>query len=295
MERAKERGEHLDRPAGVPQGPRRRKLWLFLLVLSLLLAAALRHWLWRELNEEKLGIAIVIPALNEEEGLPKTLASVKGQSVQPQDIVVVDAGSQDRTVEVAALGGARVVRSGRGRAVQMNAGARGSTSEVLLFLHADTELPPTALEAVQRALSDERVAGGCFQLRFDVQSQHWALQLGSWGTRQWIFRGPHWVFGDRAIFVRRRVFEALGGYNEWPLMEDVDFAIRVGKTGPNAFAFIPMDVTTSARRLLEVGPARQEFLNLCILGLWHLGCSPEKLKEWYRDRAPQILGIKKKT
>lgn len=231
-------------------------------------------------------MAIVIPALNEEQALPKTLASVKGQTVPPEDVVVVDAGSQDETAKVAVLGGARVLSSGRGRSLQMNAGAHSSSGEALLFLHADTELPPTAVEVVQQTLSDPRVAGGCFELRFDAQSQSPALQLWSLCTRLRIFRTTRLVFGDRAIFVRRQTFEELGGYREWPILEDVDFAMRLGRLGADAFAFVPMPVTTSARRLLEVGPVRQQFLNSCIIALWYMGYTPERLRDWYRYRLP---------
>eukprot|EP00933_Yihiella_yeosuensis_P025925 TRINITY_DN20114_c2_g1_i1.p1 TRINITY_DN20114_c2_g1~~TRINITY_DN20114_c2_g1_i1.p1 ORF type:complete len:270 (-),score=38.93 TRINITY_DN20114_c2_g1_i1:45-854(-) len=233
-------------------------------------------------------VSIIIPALNEEEALPRTISSCTQQSPSPKDIVVADAGSQDKTQEVARKAGAHVISSGRGRALQMNAGAQNSTGEVLLFLHADTQLPKDALEMMHRTLADSNVLGGCFQLSFDAQSQSRGLQLWSWCTRTWLLRTPRLVFGDRAIFVRRSVFLELGGYREWPLLEDVDFAMRLASHGKDpgskAFAFLPLAVTTSARRLLEVGPWKQQLINTCIIIAWYLGFTPEALKAWYKYR-----------
>ncbi|CAK0801239.1 unnamed protein product [Prorocentrum cordatum] len=172
----------------------------------------------------------------------------------------------------------------------MNAGAAECSGEVLLFLHADTELPPGALEAVERALANPAVLGGCFTLRFDAQEGSAALRLWSWCTRCWLLRTPRLVFGDRAIFVRRSVFEELGGYSDWPILEDLDFAMRLAAKGPGAFAFLPAAVTTSARRLLEVGPVAQQLLNTSIVILWYCGLSPETLKGLYRYSMPRLAG-----
>ncbi|CAE8603421.1 unnamed protein product [Polarella glacialis] len=238
----------------------------------------------------ELSVAVVIPALNEEHGLPRTLSTVAGQVPKPEEVVVVDAGSEDRTAEVARAGGAQVLASRRGRAWQMNAGARTTKAEVLIFLHADTELPEGAVAAVRAALADASVLGGCFQLRFDTQTQSRALQLWSWCTSCWLLRSTRLVFGDRAIFVRRSAFEGLDGYREWPLLEDIDFAMRLAKRGggDKSFAFLPLAVTTSARRLLEVGPWKQQLVNTSIIIAWYLGYSPETLKAWYKNRAAPI-------
>eukprot|EP00438_Fugacium_kawagutii_P020921 Skav211812 [mRNA] locus=scaffold305:503742:516878:- [translate_table: standard] len=135
--------------------------------------------------------------------------------------------------------GAQVLTSARGRAVQMNSGARATKAPVLLFLHADTDLPEGAIAAIQEALSDTSIMGGCFELRFHEEDQSWTLQLSSWFTRTEWFRSTRLVFGDRGIFV-----------------------MRLAKLGPSVFHFIPLAVTTSARRLLEVGPMRQQLVRL---------------------------------
>ncbi|CAK9039031.1 6-GlcNAc synthase) (Biofilm PGA synthesis protein PgaC) (N-acetylglucosaminyltransferase PgaC) [Durusdinium trenchii] len=220
--------------------------------------------------------------MNEEKSLPTTLQSVLAQKPSPQEIVVVDPGSTDRTSEVASECGAQVLTSPRGRAVQMNAGARNTKADVLLFLHADTGLPEGAVAAIQVALCNPRVLGGCFELRFHEEEESWTLQLWSWCTRVQCCRTKRLVFGDRGIFVRRSSFEELGGYSEWPILEDVDFVMRLARLGSQSFEFLPLAVTTSARRMLEKGPLRQQLLNSCIIIAWYLGASPEQLRDWYR-------------
>ncbi|CAE7364415.1 Lrguk [Symbiodinium natans] len=164
----------------------------------------------------------------------------------------------------------------------MNAGAQSTEAPVLLFLHADTHLPAGALAELQVALCDPDIQGGCFELRFDEESESATLRLWSWLTRTAFCRTPRLVFGDRGIFVRRKAFEQLEGYREWPLLEDVDLAraMRMAKLNRRAFRFLPLAVTTSAR-------------NTCIIVAWYLGASPARMKDWYRyyaaPPAPRVL------
>ena len=217
-------------------------------------------------------VCVVVPALDEAERIEICLASVLCQEGETE-VVVVDGGSSDATVEVASrLAG--VHRSSRGRAVQMNAVARWTTGEVLLFLHADTMLHPGALPALRRALADPRVAGGTFTLRFD--RDHPLLRFYALCTRL-PFSG--FRFGDQGIFVRRAVFERLGGFREVPLLEDVDFLRRLRRAG--RVAVVPRPVTTSARRFQARGVVRQQLLNGAILAAHALGASPERLASWY--------------
>lgn len=226
-------------------------------------------------------VAIVLPALNEEESLPQTLAAINKQQPPATDVVVVDPGSEDRTAEVASTNGARVVSAPRGRSKQMNAGAKVAQGEVLLFLHADTLLPAGALKRIQDALTDSSVMGGCFQLRFMNDEKDLALQFYSWCTMTWLFRTPRLVFGDRGIFIRRAAFEALGGFNEWPILEDVDFAMRLSRLGKSAFAFVPMTVLTSPRRFVANGSVRQMLLDTAIIVSWYLGLPLSRICKWY--------------
>ncbi len=220
-------------------------------------------------------VAIVIPALDEEAALPATLASALSQP-GPKEIVVADGGSADTTREIAsAFEGIAVVVAPRGRAWQMNAGAAQTSGEALLFLHADTRLPDGALDRVRDALASGVVAG-CFRLRFD-RDGFW---LWLWTRPIWM-RWHRWAFGDRALFVRRDVFEAVGGFPDQPILEDLDFVRAVRRHGH--FAFLPETVTTSARRFEAAGALRQQLRNWALWGAWWAGISPQRLKRFYPD------------
>jgi len=227
-------------------------------------------------------ISVVIPALNEELYLPSTLESLKTLQPAASDVIVVDGGSQDRTVEFATAGGARVVNAARGRAKQMNLGAQEAQGDILIFLHADTQLPAEAFSSIESTLQDEKVHGGCFQLRFTPDEMSWALQFYSWVTKCRLFHVGSLVFGDRAIFVRKSTFEQMKGYEEWPILEDVDFAKRLLRLGRRAFVFVPYTVTTSSRRFEELGSIRQQLLNLFILFCWHIGISLDRIQKLYK-------------
>ena len=219
-------------------------------------------------------VAVVVPALNERRCIEGCLASVRAQQVDAE-IVVVDGGSADGTAALAAPL-ARVLRAPRGRAVQMNAGARATRGDVLLFLHADSRLAPGALAAVRRALADADVVGGTFSLRFEPETP--LLRTYATCTRA----SPRvFHYGDQGIFVRRAVFEALGGYREVPLMEDVDFLRRLRRAGPTVL--LPLPVTTSARRFQRHGIVRQQLRNAILLGLYYAGVSPHRLARWYEQ------------
>lgn len=217
-------------------------------------------------------ISIIIPALNEAENILSCLHSVKNQQGE-FEVIVVDGGSVDGTVEIARPS-TRVIRTEKGRAVQMNSGVRHCTGEVLLFLHADSQLPPDGLLLVEHVLADPRVVGGTFRLRFD--SQGFFLRLITFFTR---FKFRYFHYGDQGIFVRRSIFEELKGFEEIPIMEDVDFLRRLRRTGE--VALLQQPVTTSARRFLEHGILRQQLLNTILVISYILGAKPESLKKWY--------------
>jgi rSAM/selenodomain-associated transferase 2 len=217
-------------------------------------------------------VSIVIPALNEAENILETLLSIKQQDGD-FEVIVVDGDSTDGTAEIARPH-AFVISSERGRAVQMNAGARHTSGEALLFLHADSILHSFALHSLRQALDDPQVAGGTFTLKFD--SDRFLLRTYAFFTR---FKFRYFHFGDQGIFIRRSAFKRLGGFKEMPLMEDVDFLQRLRRMG--RVALIKLPVTTSARRFLKRGPARQQLLNSSLLALYLLGVKPESLSKWY--------------
>jgi len=221
-------------------------------------------------------ISIVVPALNEESTLPATLERARAARVG--EVLVVDGGSSDGTRAVAERMGARVIESARGRAVQMNAGAAAASGDVLLFLHADTLLPAGFDAAVERALADPAVAGGRFDL--DLQPSSFLI----WLTAVLINLRSRWSrmsTGDQCIFVRRSVFERLGGFPDLPLMEDVAFSRLLKRAG--RVACLREKAVTSSRRWVKDGVVRTILLMWTLRFLFFLGVPAETLKRRYAD------------
>jgi len=166
----------------------------------------------------------------------------------------------------------------RGRSAQMNFGARQATGDVLLFLHADTRLPPSALDDIRAAMNDHRCPGGRFDIKLD--GDHWMLKVISLmiSLRS---RLTKIATGDQAIFVRREVFEAIGGYPEIPLMEDIAFSRALRPMGK--VACLHSRVITSARRWETEGIWRTILKMWTLKSLYLLGVSPLRLKRYYAD------------
>jgi rSAM/selenodomain-associated transferase 2 len=191
------------------------------------------------------------------------------------EIIVVDGGSGDGTAEIARARGARVLEAeARGRARQMNQGAAAARGDVLLFVHADTLLPADAGHAIDSILSDPAVAGGCFRLRFD--DDHPVLRL-SGALSRFAFRLFH--YGDCAYFVRRSTVREMGGFNAMPLLEDLDFWLRLNRGRRVVVA--RSSVLTSARRFRDVGVVRQQALATLIVLLYMLGVGAPRLARLY--------------
>ena len=213
-----------------------------------------------------------MPALNEAEGIEKALQSVR-QQAPAHEIIVADGGSWDETTAIARQY-AQVVPAPRGRARQMNAGAAKARGDILLFLHADTLLPPGGLERVRAALADPACPGGAFQLSFDR-----ATPLLRFYARCSRLPLPLLCFGDRGCFVRRCVFEEAGGYPDIPVFEDLEFVRKIHARG--GFAFLNQRVTSSARRFRKHGPLVQQVRNAWLWGRYVSGADPHALAPLY--------------
>ncbi len=221
-------------------------------------------------------ISVIVPVLNEEKSIAATLQALA--HLQPHETIVVDGGSQDRTAEIAAECGVKVIPSERGRARQMNRGARQASGEVLLFLHADTRLPPTAFSDIAGAMGDPRYVGGRFDVELD--GKHWLLPL----VGRLISYRPRLskvATGDQALFVRRAVFRRMGGFADIPLMEDIAFCRRL--KGLGEVACLRSRVVTSARRWEVDGVWRTIFRMWTLKLLYLSGVSPARLKKFYAD------------
>jgi rSAM/selenodomain-associated transferase 2 len=234
-------------------------------------------------NNGRPSVSVIIPTLNEEESIGATLESIariKGEL----EVIVADGGSVDRTVEIARQFGARVIASQRGRGTQMHNGAQAARGQTFLFLHADTRAPGDLVMRIIEVLSsDETILGGNFDIRFDGTSRAasfmtWLYpKLGNLGL----------CYGDSGIFVRSSIYNEIGGFNSFPLFEDLDFMTRLKKRG--RMIRLPIELVTSARRF-EGRRFPFTFARWSILqALYWIGVSPLTLSKLYVPLRKQEL------
>ena len=227
-------------------------------------------------------ISVIVPALDEEEGIQACLQSaLEARGALPLEVLLVDGGSRDATVVRASeVPGVAVVRSMRGRARQLNAGAAAASGDVLVFLHADSRLQRGALAALERtAERSPESPGGAFRMRLDGQGPGLRIVEALSHAR---LRALSVACGDQAIWVRRTAFDSLGGFPVQPLMEDVAFTRTLSKLGPLAIVEDP-PVISSARRFTEDGVIRRTLSNWMISFAWAIGADAAYLKRFYPD------------
>jgi rSAM/selenodomain-associated transferase 2 len=219
-------------------------------------------------------ISIIIPTLNEESNLAVTLRLLSSRS--DVELIVVDGGSHDRTVEIARQFTPYVFLSHRGRARQMNEGARHATGDILLFLHADVFLLPGSLDELQRRIIGDGAVGGAFDLQIDSPRRFLRLvgRVASWRSR--MFRLP---YGNQGLFMWRQVFEALGGFPDVPIMEDVGLMRRLRRAG--RLTFLRTGLVTSARRWDANGIVKTTFVNGWVSFLHWIGVPARPLRKIY--------------
>ncbi|MCI0733785.1 MAG: TIGR04283 family arsenosugar biosynthesis glycosyltransferase [Methylococcaceae bacterium] len=223
-----------------------------------------------------LALSIIVPALNEAAAIGSTLAGLRNLDSDGLEIIVVDGGSADRTAEIARRYADQVLIESRGRAIQMNRGAEQARGTYLLFLHADTRVPPDAFEVLCRCLRRNCVWG-----RFDIRLSgpnapfrvvEFCINLRS--------RLTGIATGDQGIFVKRTIFQTLGGFPEIPIMED----IALSKILKNIAAPVCLRqaLTTSSRRWEQDGMLRTILLMWSLRLFYFFGTDPQELARWYR-------------
>jgi rSAM/selenodomain-associated transferase 2 len=215
--------------------------------------------------------------LNEALTIASTLDAVR-RGAPGAEIVVVDGGSIDASVTTAQPLSDILINAPRGRACQMNAGARASHGDALVFVHADTIVPPTFAANIATALSDSAVVGGRFDVELDGSALPYRIIGAMISLRSRISRTST---GDQAIFVRREVFDRLGGFPELELCEDLEFSRRLKRAG--RVACLRARVTTSARRWSRDGVTRTVLRMWLIRAMYLLGVPPARLKRMYSD------------
>ncbi len=221
-------------------------------------------------------ISVIIPVLNEAPILETALRQIN--TLQGDfEVIVVDGGSIDDTESIAARY-ARVLNSPKGRSTQMNLGAGAAAGNVLLFLHADTRLPEDAFKAVTESMNDPAVIGGRFKIRLDEPGWQYRMVGSGINLRDRFFNG---FTGDQTIFIRKPVFDALGGYGDMPLMEDLDLGKRMCRYGK--IVRLPLTVVTSARRWKNNGVFKTILLMWALRLGYLLGLSPQQLYRFYGD------------
>jgi len=221
-------------------------------------------------------LSIIIPILNESENLKELLPIFFSHNRSADlEVIVVDGGSNDNSVGIAFKLGARVLKSAVcSRACQMNLGAQEASGEILYFVHADARVLVSFFEDIMEAV-DRGVPAGCFAYSFDADS--WLLKVNSWFTK---FNGLLSGGGDQTLFIKRDVFEALGGFDEYfCIMEDFELVRRLKKK--YSFHVIPKKIMVSARKYENNSWLRVQLANLIVFVLFFFKTPPKKLKKLY--------------
>lgn len=230
--------------------------------------------------DDKYKFSIIIPVLNEQDLINPLIQNLRTQALMnTTEVIVVDGDANGSTINLIHDRKTTCATSEPGRARQMNVGADAAMGEVLIFLHADTELPEDALKKIEQALGDREYVGGAFDLGIDSDRLIMKYIAARARLRSRLNRIP---YGDQAIFIRRSYFEEIGGFKEIPLMEDIDLMRRIKKDGKKIY-ILKDRVSTSARRWERKGAVRTTLRNQALVTLYYLGVSPEKLVRFYRQ------------
>ena len=222
-------------------------------------------------------ISIIIPVRNEEDAIGPCLDSLADYS--DLEILVVDGGSSDQTIQEIRKRGCRPVSSAPGRGKQQHAGAKAASGDFFLFLHCDTRLPHNFTTHVRKILEQEGVAAGAFQLAINAQGLGYRIIEYSANLRSRLLKLP---YGDQALFMKKETYFAANGFPDQPILEELDLLSRLKNLGRIVIA--PAYATTSARRWQQHGIMKTTIVNQLMLTGWVMGISSERLASWYYKR-----------
>ena len=232
----------------------------------------IRQWDPREAEYQPY-VSVIIPALNEAEHIEASILSARDDDAE---IIVVDGRSSDNTIQKAEAAGARVETGTRGRALQQNLGAACSRGKVLLFLHADTVLPENYVGSIFESLIDAQTAAGAFRFKTDWDKPLMRLTEFMTNMRSQFLKLP---YGDQGLFVRKSLFEEIGGFPPVPVAEDLLFVRRIAHKG--RIHILPSEARTSSRRWKTLGIFRTTLINQIIAAGCYLGLPPRLLATLY--------------
>jgi glycosyltransferase involved in cell wall biosynthesis len=239
-----------------------------------------------------ISVTILIPTWNEEQALPATLASLAAMQPPPDEVLLVDGGSDDATLTIASEAGiTAIIAPKKGRAAQINHGVERASGEVVCVLHADSLLPADAVAVIRATMADPRIALASFTPRIaGPGGTRWGSTFHNWIktwyapllTRPLLFmRGVRLLFGDHAMFFRREHYLAVGGCDERVVvMEEADLCIKLARFGRTRM--VPRWVWTSDRRITTWGRWRANWIYFKVGMMWALGAR-ERLAEHYPD------------
>jgi rSAM/selenodomain-associated transferase 2 len=223
--------------------------------------------------------SIIIPTLNEEKCLSRVLKHLSKFN-DDIEIIISDGKSIDETIKTAEDNNAKVFCGNRGKGVQLNRGAAGSSGEVLILLHADTFLPDNAISLIKEYMFIEGADAVTFKMKFD--SENYLMKIYSWFTK---FDSIFTTFGDQVIVIRRSFFDELGGFPELPIFEDVELLRKIRKL--KRIKKLPSYVITSARRFEKGGIIKTQILNFLYILQYLGGASPDKIYNKYFNDKPE--------
>lgn len=223
-------------------------------------------------------ISIIIPVINEGLTIEKCLLQFKNNP--NQEVIIVDGGSTDDTIQIAEKQGFKLINSGvKKRSYQMNLGAKKAQGDILLFLHADTILPDNYVELINNNLAHKNIVAGAFKLRIDAQKLSFRLLENLVNWRSYFFSLP---YGDQGIFVKKNIFQEIGGFSDLAIMEDFILMKKLQKKGK--ISIIADEVITSARRWQKLGIFKTTMINQSVIIGYYLGINSETLAKFYRNQ-----------